>query len=177
MARKSSITVTNRAEGAKNAAVELARRNPALARRLASNPHGSGSRSIPLKEPGRWHTYVANTYLDESAFLRMKEGGWVPLTTDDLACKVEESGFRLSPDGYLVRGVNGQEMVFKMPAEDYRLLVQAKTDANLKGIGSQSKIKQDMAEAASGQMGDEAASYISKLDGKVVDTITGGSAA
>lgn len=173
MARKSQITVSNRADALKSGAAELARRNPALARRLAGNPFGGGTRAIPLKEPERWHTFIANTYVDESAFLRMKENGWVPLTPDDLACAVEESGFRLSPDGYLVRGPQGQEMVFKMDREDYRLLADAKTQANLKGIGSASKIKADMAEAAASQMGDEAANYIANLPGQVVDRITG----
>lgn len=174
---KSRITVTDRAEVAKNAAVELARRNPALAKRLQGNPHGAGSRTVPLKEPTRWQTYIANTYVDESAFLRMRENGWVPLTPEDLDCTVEESGFRLSTDGYLVRGPQGQEMLFKMPSEDYRLLAQVKTEYNLKGIGSAKKIKADMAEAAAGSMGDEAGSYINNLEGQVIDRITGGDAA
>lgn len=176
MPRKSQITVTDRAEGAKNRAVELARRNPALARRLAGNPFGGGSRAIPMKEPGRWQTYVANTYVNDGEFLSMKERGWVPVKPEDLACQVEESGFRLSPDGYLVRGPQGQEMLFKMAVEDHRLLTQAKTDANMKGIGSAKQVKQDTAAAAVGPLGSEAADYISKLDGQVVDRITGGDA-
>jgi len=171
MARKTTITVSNRAESAQSVAAELARRNPALARRLKGSPFGQGSRAVPMKEPGRWHTYIANTYADESAFLRMKENGWVAVTTDDLACTVEESGFRKSPDGYLVRGPQGQEMLWKMSVEDHRLLTQAKTEANLKGIGSAKKIKADMAEAASGQLGDEAAEYINSMPGQVVDEI------
>lgn len=169
--RKSQITMTSRADAAKTRAT-LDARNPALARRLAGNPHGGGSRAIPLKEPGRYHTYIANTYIDDSEFLNMKERGWEPLTPDDLSCPVKESGFRLSADGYLVRGPQGQEMIFKMPIEDYALLEEAKTAANLKGIGSAKKIKADMAEAASGSLGDEAAEYLSNLDGTIVDTIT-----
>lgn len=173
MPRKSQITVTDRAEGAKNSAVDLARRNPALARRLAGNPFGGGSRAIPMKETGRWHTYIANTYVDEGEFLRMKERGWEPVRPDDLGCKVEESGFRLSPDGYLVRGPQGQEMLWKMDAADYRLLVAAKTDANMHGIGSAKKIKEDMANAAGSQIGSEAGDYINSLDGQVIDRIVG----
>jgi hypothetical protein len=171
--RKSQITVTDRADGAKNAAVELARRNPALAKRLAGNPFGSGSRAIPLKEPQRWQVYIENTYVDEGAFLRMREKGWVPLTEEDLSCTVDESGFRKSADGYLVRGPQGQEMVWKMDVDDYRLLTQAKTDANLRGIGSRSKIKRDLEEAGAAQFGDEGASYISQISDGVVDRIGG----
>lgn len=171
MARKSNITVTSRADAAKT-------RNVALARRLASGRiHTSGTKDVPLKEPQRWHTHIASALLDESRFYQMKQNGWVPLTPADLDCPVEESGFSLSPDGYLVRGPQGKEMIFKMDKADYRLLEQAKTDANMRGIGSASKVRSDMAEAASGTLGDEAANYISKLPGQVIDTITGGEAA
>lgn len=169
MARKSAITVTNRGESLKN-------RNAALARRLAGNVHGGGNRALPLKEPERWHTYVANTYLNESEFYDMKQKGWVPLEVGDLGCSVEESGYRLSETGHLVRGPRGEEMLFKMDKADYRLLEAAKTAQNMRGIGSQSKIRTDMAEAAAGALGSEAADYIHGLDGAVVDRITGGEA-
>lgn len=169
--RKSQITVTNRADTAKT-------RNVALARRLASGRvFNAGTQDIPLKEPGRWHVHIGNAELNESRHYQMKEGGWKPLLPEDLGCSVEESGFRKSPDGYLVRGPQGKEMAFKMAKEDYRQLEAAKTRANMRGIGSASKAKADIAEAASGQLGDEAATYISKLPGQVIDTITGGDAA
>ncbi len=167
MARKSTINVTSRAAVAKV-------RNTALARRLASgNVQGGGNRPIPLLEPERWHTYIANTYQHEDEFYRIKELGWEPLTPEDLACKVEESGYRLSEDGHLVRGEKGREMVFKMDAEDYKVLEQAKTATNMRGIGSAKKAKDDVVEAASSHLGDEAASYLNSLDGSVMDKITG----
>lgn len=169
MPRKSQITMTSRGDAAKS-------RNAALARRLAGNPFGGWTKSLPLKEPQRWHTYIANTYLDEGAFYDMKQKGWEPLTADDLACPVEESGFRLSPDGYLVRGPQGQEMVFKMDTADHRALMDAKTAHNLQGIGSAKKIKEDTANAAAAQLGSEAADYIANLDGQTVDVISGGQA-
>ncbi len=64
-----------------------------------------------------------------------------------------------------------------MAADDYRLLSDAKTDANMRGIGSAKKIKADMAEAAGSQIGSEAGDYIHGLDGAVIDRITGGDAA
>lgn len=169
--RKSQITVTSRADAAKT-------RNVALARRLASgNPFGGGTRAIPLKEPGRWHTYIANTLANPNELYEMKERGWVPLEIADLACPIEESGFRLSEDGHIVRGGQAQmEMVFKMEKADYDMLVAAKTAANMRGIGSAKQVKVDMAEAASAQLGDEAATFINNLDGQVIDHITGGEA-
>ena len=164
MSRKSAITVTRRADAVKTT-------NAALARRLAGNPHGAGSRQVPIKDASEWQTYIENTYNNANAFYEMKERGWVPMLPADLACPVEDSGFQVSPDGYLVRGPQGQEMLFKMAASDYALLMAAKTRVNLQGIGSASKIRTDMAEAASKQLGSEAADYIHDLPGQVVDTL------
>ena len=166
--RKSAITVSNRGEAVKTA-------NVALARRLASGRvQGGGSRTIPLKEPQRWHTYIANTFATESAFHDMREGGWVPLLPEDLACPIDESGFRLSEDGYLVRGEKGREMIFKMDAADYKLLEAAKTRHNMQGIGSAKKVREDIANAAAGPLGSEAADFLHNMPGQVLDTIVSG---
>jgi len=174
MARKSQITVTNRAETAKTSFAALARENPALARRLKSgNPFASGSKDIPLAEKEKWHTYIANTDSDARAFHKMKANGWVPLEESDLACPVDESGFTKMPDGSL-RSPDGKDMVFKMAIEHYRVLEAMKTERNMQGIGSSKKMKEQMADAAGHSLGDEAGSYINSLDGNVIDRITGG---
>ena len=166
--RKSQIAVSNRADAAKTA-------NVALARRLSSGRvHGGGSRTVPLKEPERWHTYIANTWATDSAFHDMREGGWVPLLPGDLACPVEESGFRLSEDGYLVRGEKGREMIFKMDVADYALLEAAKTRHNMQGIGSAKRVREDIASAAAGPLGSEAAEFLHNMPGQVLDTIVSG---
>lgn len=175
--RKSQITVTPRAEQAKNSFVALARENPALARRLQSgNPYASGSKDIPLKEPHRWQTRIASTETDPRRFHRLKHNGWIPLAEDDLGCPVEESGFVKAPDGSL-RSPDGKEMVFKMDKAHFRVLEQMKTERNMQGIGSSKKMKEQMADAAGSQLGDEAGSYINSLSGEVIDKITGGDAA
>lgn len=174
MARPRKITVTDRADMAKSRMADIASRNPKLAARLAGNVHGAGNKTIPLKEPARWQTYCENTYADENAFYDMKQLGWEPLRADDLACTVEESGFRLNPEGYLVRGEHGREMLFKMDKDDYAYMMQMKTDANMRGIGSAKKIKADMAEAAAAQFGDEGGQFVHDMPGQVVDTLVGG---
>ena len=177
MARpKSQITVTSRAEQQKNRIAAITRENPALARRLASgNPFANGSKEIPLREPEKWHTYLANNEADSRAFYKMKYNGWIPLTEDDLACPLEESGFVKAPDGSL-RSPDNKDMLFKMDVNAYRTLEAMKTAANSRGIGSASQVKSDMADAAGRELGDEAGSFIHGLDGKVIDTITGGDA-
>lgn len=175
--RKSDITITNRAETARNSFAAIARDNPALARRLKSgNPFASGSKSVPLAEPQRWHTYIANTDTDPRAFHEMRYNGWIPLEESDLACPVEESGFAKATDGSL-RSPDGKSMIFKMDIAQYRQLERMKTENNLRGIGSRKQTQSQMAEAAGSQLGDEAGSYINNLDGEVIDRITGGETA
>jgi hypothetical protein len=175
MARKSQITVTSRADAAKTRAVAQLRDNPVLARRLAGNIQGGGSIGIPLREPERWYTRIENQLADPNMFYRMRhEMGYVPLTADDLPEGVTPTaiGFRVSEDGYLVRGPVGQEeMPWKMPKEDRALLEQAMTDQNMAGIGSTKKIKNDMAEAAGSQFGSEAGDFMNSLSGEVIDSI------
>ena len=164
--RKSQITVTSRADRVKT-------RNAALARRLAGNPHADGRRDVPLREPERWHLYEANTYANANEFHLMRERGWVPLLPEDLACPVEESGYRLE-NGALVRGPRGDQMLWKMEQEDYDLLMEAKTRANMKGINSAKQAREDMANAVAGVHGSEAADFMARQPGSVIDTITGG---
>ena len=156
---RTPVTVTSRADAAKTA-------NVALLRRLESGSvHGQGTRTIPLKEAARWHTYIANTYANENAMYEMRQKGWVPLEIADLGCTVEESGFRTSPDGYLVRGPQGQEMIWKMAETDYQLLMRAKQESNMRGIGSASKTKFDVANAAGAALGSEAADFLYGKEG------------
>lgn len=179
MPRKSSITVTSRAEGAKNRALAQLRENPVLARRLASgNLNGGGNTPVPLKEAARWYLRRDNQLSDPNMFYRLvHEMGYQPVRATDLEDGVTPSmiGYRETEDGYLVQGPAGQEeMLFKMTKEDRALLDQATTEANLQGVGSASKVKSNIAEAAATQMGSEAGEYINGLSGSVIDQVVGG---
>jgi hypothetical protein len=149
------------------------RKNDVLARRLAGNPHKSGLRSIPLKEPQKWQLYIANDYNHEDDLYRMThELGWLPLAVEDLACKPEDIGYRVSPDGNLVRGAQGREMVFKMDKADYAELQKRQTEANNATIGREGKTKAAAAEAVASAHGPEAGDFVHKhLVGTVTDTI------
>ncbi len=159
---------------AKSAIQVTTRKNDALARRLAGgNPFATGTRAIPLKEPARWHTRIENDYADEGQVYRaVHEGGWLPLEPGDLACTPEEVGLRLNEMGYLVRGIQGREVVLKMAREDYRLLEQAKTRANNATIGRPDKIKHEMANAAAAAHGAQAGDFVhNHVHGTVTDTV------
>lgn len=150
------------------------RRSAALERRLApgADPHQASDRKIPLKEPHRWQLYVANDYAEPDGLYRMvHEYGWLPLEPADIACNPEDIGYRVNESGHLVRGPQGREVVFKMAIEDYRLLMQRKTERNNRGIGSQSKTKFAMAESAAAAHGSEAGDWVHKhVTGTITDT-------
>lgn len=150
------------------------RRSAALERRLApgANPHATGARTIPLREPHRWQLYIANDYAGQDELYRMThEYGWLPLEPGDLACNAEEIGYRVNESGHLVRGPQGREVIFKMDKGDYRELVKRKTERNNQGIGSASKTRFQVADAVSNAFGPEAADFVYKnVKGTVTDT-------
>lgn len=150
------------------------RRSAALERRLAkgANPHATSAKVIPLKEPHRWQLYIGNDYAGDDGLYRMvHEYGWLPLSPEDLACKPDEIGYRVNESGHLVRGPQGREVVFKMDKSDYAILMQRKTERNMQGIGSASKTRTQVAEAAASAFGPEAGDYIHKhVTGTVTDT-------
>lgn len=167
MSRKPTVTVTSRAEGGRN-------RNAALARRLAGNPHASGSRAVPLKHAEIWATRWANNEMNDNRHWQMThELGWEPVTREDLEDGVtpDSLGLRVSEDGGLVRGARGNERLYKMRKEDQDAVMARKTEYNLRGVGSAAKIKQDAANAAAASHGTEAADYIANLPGEVVDKL------
>jgi hypothetical protein len=150
------------------------RRSAALERRLAkgANPHVSSIKVIPLREPHRWQLYVGNDYAGDDGLYRMvHEYGWSTLEVGDLSCKPEEIGYRVNESGHLVRGPQGREVIFKMAKEDYAELMQRKTEKNMQGIGSASKTRTQVAEAAASAFGPEAGDYVHKhVTGTVTDT-------
>ncbi len=176
-ARASSEATSAEAVGAPSEAPVVkvtSRRSAALERRLSpnANPHSTGSRKIPLKEPERWQLYIANDYAGQDDLYRMvHEYGWLPLDPADLDCRPEEIGYRVNESNHLVRGPQGREVVFKMDKRDYALLVQRKTEANMRGMGSQSKTKAMMAEATGAAFGSAAGDFIDKqVFGNIRDT-------
>ena len=166
------ITVTVRAD-------DEQKRQAVLARRLAGNPFGQAVQTIPLKEKG-WYTRWDNTLSNPQQFYENKQlNGYLPVHKDDLAVTVDEIGVRTSPEGYVVRGSGAMiEMLWKMPVEDRKAIKAAQTEENNRriGKGSASGTRNAITGAASASLGDEAASFLSKMPGQVIDTITEGEA-
>lgn len=137
-----------------------------IQKRLAGAPFGVRTEAIPLKEPGRWHLYIANSLGDEGRHYDMvHRKGWVPCTIDDLAPGIapESIGFRVAEDGRsIVRGARGDERVYKMDKALYDQLQMVKAESNTKGMRSESAARSEAAEAAVAQHGPEAAEFIAK---------------
>ena len=137
-----------------------------IQKRLAGAPFGVRAEAIPLKEPGRWHLYIANSLGDEGRHYDMvHRKGWIPCTVDDLAPGIvpESIGLRLAEDGRaLVRGARGDERVYKMDKALYDRVQAAKAESNVKGMRSETAAKSEAAEAAVAQHGAEAAEFIAK---------------
>jgi hypothetical protein len=136
MSKRPQISVTPRTESAFDI-------DEIIRKRLAGNPFGVGTTEIPMREPGKWATYLANGDLPENV-------------------TPESIGFSVNDAGALCRGTRGQEIVYKQPAEVRAQIQAAKTAANMKGMGSAKTVKQAMVEAAGASLGDEAATSLNQ---------------
>lgn len=162
------ITVTSRADAD-------ATRKAVMARRLGGNVFGHAKNEIPMKEPHKWYTRWDNELVNPQQHYEMvHELGYLPVTRDDI---VDGTNLQTTPDGFVCRGAgNALEILYKMPIEDRKQLEAAQTEHNNRiiGKGSASGTKNAITNAASAQLGDEAASFLHSMPGSVVDTITDG---
>lgn len=158
MPRKPQISVTPRTTDVDIDAI--------IRKRLEGNPFGGGTTEIPLAEPERWDTYIANGDLHQSRLYEMTHRlGWVPVTAADLApgISADAIGFTINESGHLCRGARGQEVVYKQPKDIRKQVMQRKTDVNKRGMGDAAKVKADMVNAIGGSHGDEAAHHVNKF--------------
>ena len=100
-------------------------------RRLQSGSiFGTSSKPIPLKEPALWTLRIVNSKVNNQHLYDMQaEKGWIYAVVDDLAVRPDEIGFR-ELDGHVVRGTQGEEVLMKMPAKDYKLVQKEKDKVN-----------------------------------------------
>ena len=134
-----------------------------VARRLKSGSiFSAGSKPIPLAEPARWNVRVVNTTISDDRLWQMQaDKGWVYLDVADLAVAPHEIGFR-ELDGRVVRGQQGQEVLMKMPRQDYKAVQAMKEAENKRTTFSPKSNKQAIVGAASSELGDQAASFLNR---------------
>ena len=130
-------------------------------RRLA-NPFGQPSREIPLKGEKRgWvvRTFVADKEHPNRHYDAVHVFGYVPLTKKDLSVSPESIGYTVSPEGYIVRGGHGEELLCAIPQTDFEAIQKAKSDKNLKSLQI-GRMKEDVAQATAKEYGSEAGEHV-----------------
>jgi hypothetical protein len=126
--------------------------------RRLKNPFGTPSREIPLKgEKRNWvvRTFSADPEHPNRHYDAVHRLGWQPLTEEDLAVSIESLGYVKSPDGRIVRGEKGHEVLMAMPKEHFEAVQRAKADANLRSLKG-AAVKSEVAQATAKEHGDEA---------------------
>lgn len=123
--------------------------------------HGQATPRIELKEPGmecRWF----NSEVAADHIWRAKNAkGWENVRPDELLDPEQIGGFSVSPDGFVVRGEKGREILMKMPS-DYRTRIErAKITENIRNMDPHRQ-KREVAEAAGKALGDQAGEFLHK---------------
>lgn len=138
-----------------------------LERRLA-HPFGAPSVPITLKDGKRWAIRIVNDGVRTGRVHQVTQMGWTYVQADEIDGRPADFGFRVLDDR-LVRGEHGQEVLVKMPQEDYDLIQQAKGRKNLENLGGK-KLREDVANRSAAKFGDEAADTVYKSEMTVTDS-------
>lgn len=117
---------------------------------------------IAFKDP-IWQGYWCNTEVNPHQLQTfLKHLGWIYVEPTDLDSAVEELGATVSPEGRIVRGPRGQEVLLKMPKADYARIQKMKADENIKNTFGQKQIKDAIVAGVGGAHGEEAADFVSR---------------
>ena len=128
-----------------------------LDRRL-NNPFGQPSFDIPLKGEKRgWvvRTFAADAEHPNRHYDAVHRLAWVPLSATDLTVSPESLGFNVAPDGRIIRGRHGEEVLMAMPKEDWEKVQAAKSEENERRLKPK-KLRDATAQATAKEHGDEA---------------------
>jgi len=130
-----------------------------LERRL-KHPFGAPSVPITLKDGKLWAIHIANDRVRTGRVHQMAQMGWTFVQADEVDGRPEDFGFR-ELGHRLVRGEHGEEVLMKMPQEDFDQIQNAKADLNIKNLG-QKKTREAVAQATATEYGDEAGETVFK---------------
>lgn len=129
--------------------------------RRLQNPNGQSSAPIDLKDPSMVCRWV-NSAIAHDKVYRAKQNGWVMVRPEELADLDQVGGFTKSPEGFVTRGDRGQEVLMSMPRVWRDKIALAKTRENLKNMGDPTATKNEVVQAASDRLGDQAADYLNR---------------
>lgn len=123
--------------------------------RRLQNPFGAPSIPITLKTAGKWAVRWVYAKLRAGRLHDMTHNkGWVFVEPSEIDGTPDEYGLT-AKDNRLVRGDHGEEVLMKMPQEDFDRIAKAKSDYNLKQLGKK-QMQEAVAQATAKEHGDEA---------------------
>jgi hypothetical protein len=132
--------------------------------RSLANPFGLPDAEVRLTDPSVL-THWCNTGIGGHQLGKYLDAGYLKVTPDMLADR-DRVSFVASPEGYVVRGHRGEEILLYTPRDWYRRRQEAKEAENRAAMDPM-RTKRQLVQAASEKLGDEAATY---LDGHVGPT-------
>lgn len=117
---------------------------------------------------GRWF----NEQVSQQQIFKARQAGWLP-TPPSLIADLDLLGvYGLNDSGHIVRGQRGEEHLMYMLLVNRDHVQDAKTQENDRRMGSKSKTKQELVEAAAAQFGAEAAEqFNTQIIGEVTDGV------
>lgn len=133
------------------------------------NPFGEPSAPIELRDKSRRPRWF-NADIMTDKIWRAKAKGWDGVKPEDVVDLDQVGHYVLSPDGYIARGERGKEILMSIPRSAYEAIEKAKAAYNLRNMGSASKTKNEVVEAAGQQLGDQAATFLSRSHVNVTDS-------
>lgn len=129
--------------------------------RRINNPLGQSSVAIDLKDRSlecRWF----NSAKASDQIWRAKQGGWEPVRVEDLADPDQVGGFTKSPEGYVTMGDRGTILLMAMPRRYRDQIELSKAKYNARNMGDPVATKNEVVNAAGGQLGDQAADFLNR---------------
>jgi hypothetical protein len=136
--------------------------------RRVLHPFGAPSVPITLKDGRKWAVRIVNDHVRTGRSYQVIQMGWEYVTPDELDGTPANFGFRVQ-DGRLVRGEHGEDVLVKMPSEDFERIMNAKRDRTLASLGN-NKAKHEVASATAAQYGDQAGETVYNANIDVTDS-------
>lgn len=129
----------------------------AVIERGLQNVFGLPSTEIKLKSP-EFVTHWCNTSISGDQLGKYLDAGYLKVRPEYLA-DPDRVAFTVSPEGYVVRGSRGEEILLYTLQEVYRERQLKKTRINMRGMAN---AKAEAVEAAGVSLGPEAADFLNR---------------
>lgn len=133
-----------------------------IIKKREQDPFGQKSHPIELTDPSlEPHWINRDKYPDAISMAKAK--GWRGVTMSQIKDPDQLGEHGISPDGFVVRGERGNEILMCMPREYVRRVAMAKTRENLRRMGNPNATRSEVIEAY-GRKNPDGAELVSTQD-------------